>query len=312
MRREPQRGKFLQDISAASSIEEAMRMAGLNYSTELVEVYTQEGKPAGYALQRYDDGVPGHILANGVTQKYNKVDNMDTFDVPSRVFDEGYNFEMGGPYGNGEIAIMTLRGPDVQIAGDDYFPALAMMAFHDGKSANNCHPFIERYFCSNQVTAMAKNARGGVSFSHKSDLRRKLMEWELLLNMVKGRISGFSDYAEELLKFEMPKEKVEFAATLLFPVDEGMSRIVEQRTKDNQTKLLAEWHREDLENFRETGWGFIQAVSGFESHMESQRKMKDEKAFYGRRFVNAFQKPTLVEQAIQLVKVNEKKIQISI
>ncbi|MCM1393618.1 MAG: DUF932 domain-containing protein, partial [[Eubacterium] siraeum] len=114
------------DLTSARSFDDALDMAGLDYTAEKAPIFLENGKKIenNFAVVKSDN--PEHVLGV-VGNQYQAVSNRDAFAIAEEIVNEGYaSYEVGGPSMKSKNALdyaksfLVLRGDDFNV-GDDVF-----------------------------------------------------------------------------------------------------------------------------------------------------------------------------------------------
>lgn len=284
------RKKYYEDMGVTlenvHSLETALKLSGLDYSVEkrplqFVNKMEQElnGQkilvdtpftiPDQFATIRTDTNEPLGIVGKG----YNILQNHEAFDFLDSLALNGAKFETAGSYGqNGAKSFITMSTEPMKILDDDFLPTIMFLNSHDGSKAIQAMFISIRIFCSNCIARARKNAENRVSIRHSSSMQSKLEQAKGILLQNTNYLENLKEEAEKLAVKPYSKEAFEALARRLFPINAEDSEIIQIRNLAMIEKLMTAYNQDDLQNFKNTSWRALQAISDFESHPTQFRK----------------------------------------
>lgn len=284
------RKKYYEDMGVTlenvHSLETALKLSGLDYSVEkrplqFVNKMEQElnGQkilvdtpftiPDQFATIRTDTNAPLGIVGKG----YNILQNHEAFDFLDSLALNGAKFETAGSYGqNGAKSFITMSTDPMKILDDDFLPTIMFLNSHDGSKAIQAMFISIRIFCSNCIARARKNAENRVSIRHSNSMQSKLEQAKGILLQNTNYLESLKVEAERLAVKPYSKEAFEALTRRLFPINAEDSEIVQIRNLAMIEKLMTAYNQDDLQNFKNTSWRALQAISDFESHPVQLRK----------------------------------------
>lgn len=284
------RKKYYEDMGITlenvHSLESALKLSGLDYSVEkrplqFVNKMEQElnGQkilvdapftiPDQFATIRTDTNAPLGIVGKG----YNILQNHEAFDFLDSLALNGAKFETAGSYGqNGAKSFITMSTDPMKILDDDFLPTIMFLNSHDGSKAIQAMFISIRIFCSNCIARARKNAENRVSIRHSNSMQSKLEQAKGILLQNTNYLESLKEEAERLAVKPYSKEAFEALTRRLFPINAEDSEIVQIRNLAMIEKLMTAYNQDDLQNFKNTSWRALQAISDFESHPVQLRK----------------------------------------
>lgn len=272
------------EIQNASSLENAIQLAGLDYTVEKQKIYTQQpikeenGNsifvpiPDTFATVRTDTGA-----ALGIVKKnYQILQNHEAFDFMDSVIAGGAKFETAGTFKKNEAAsFITCSTEPIKILDDEIAPYLLFMNSFDGTGSVRCMFTPIRIFCSNCLARAIKSAMNKIAIRHSTSMKERLESSKEILLQNTKYLEALKQEAEKLATTPFSKEAFEALARELFPSQETDSNLIKIRNEAMIEQLLLAYSQPDLQNFNNTAYKVVQAVADFESHKPQMKKSKD-------------------------------------
>ena len=275
------------EIKDASSLDNAIQLAGLDYTVEKQKIYLntpiinpETGRsvphfnmiPDMYATVRTDTNTTFAV----VKKNYQVLQNHEAFDFLDSVIAGGAKFETAGTFKKNEAAsFITCSTEPIKILDDDIAPYLLFMNSFDGTGAVRCMFTPIRIFCSNCLNRAIKSAINKISIKHSGSMRDRLdASREILLQNTKY-LEALKAEAEKLATTTFSAEAFEALARELFHSNENDSNIIKIRNEEMVEQLLNAYMQSDLQNFSNSAYKAVQAVSDFESHKPTIKKSKE-------------------------------------
>lgn len=162
------------DISGCGSVEEALRVSGLDFTVRQENIQTDELCPLslnGFKANIKDDGTPLGI----VSTKYKVVQNADAFAFLDSLMEEGMRFERAGGLQSGRKVFVLARMPDKYIiSGEHVSPYIVFINSHDGTGSIKVLMTPVRMICLNMLNLALRNAVRSWSAVHSGNVSYKL------------------------------------------------------------------------------------------------------------------------------------------
>jgi phage/plasmid-like protein (TIGR03299 family) len=211
-----------------------------------------------------------------VSDKYQVVQNADAFkfadDLIGATGSGGVTYETAGSLWSGRRVFMLINLPAEKVLDDDMARYVGVVNSHDGSGALKVFTTNVRIVCANTCQLAVRTSPRLISIRHMaaSGIRKK---------QALEVYAGFGKYFGDIREFaeSLALRKVDPARLLerLFPENEGMS--VKQKVSNGEVrrKVLGIFnHKDDLQNYRGTAWGFYNAVSDYVSNEPPRRLTK--------------------------------------
>ena len=262
--------KYGQDITGAASIEDAIKLADMNW--EVVQTPALIKLADGNLLEtpmKINVRSDNNAYLGVVSERYQTVQNKDAFSFLSYLTD--FKFVSAGIVGGGKTVWLCVEVPSFSILGESMKMYLVFSSTHDGKGAIRAAITPVRPACSNTLNLAFKKAVRSFSLLHKGDIAGKL-------EMVGDIMGHEADYrhvfqleSERLAGIRLNSVMVNQLLESLFPLPENATARKQDIVESQRAGLIAAYNADDLGNLRGTGYGFIQAVSDFAYHSEPAR-----------------------------------------
>lgn len=256
------------DISSATTVEEALNLAGLNYTVKQQTISTEGVHIPGFVANvRSSDGKVLGI----VTPKYTPAQNNRAFEFVNELAGAGFEYINAGDTPNGKKVWMVGKLPEFKVLGDSVDNYIAFMNSHDGGSSVKICLTPIRIACSNALSMAFKKAKRIWSTTHAGDIEYKMSEAQRVLFMSEEYNKELAKQAEVLATKKISDFEINQLVAKLFPIDPEASEMVSERSVEKRNAFMACLNEEDLSNFRNTHWGVINAAADYATHPVNNR-----------------------------------------
>ncbi len=287
-------------VSEALNSDEALKLSGLDWKVESKPMFIEVGGkmievPNTIANTRSSD----NSVLGVVTGKYRICQNDEAFDFTNELLDHDVKYETAGSLNHGKRVWMLAKMPAIEIVGDKVEPYLCFTNSHDGKGSITVAAVNVRVVCSNTLAWALEGAKRVWTTKHMGDLNSKKAEAIRSLNLATKYNEVMKETAEFLVgqKFTEKKFKT-FVETLLPQEDDATDRQVrnlEFLRNDLTERFMS---APDIENFRFTKWGVLNAVSDFAFHKPAGRESE---TYAEKTFAKAIDGNIIVDKAYELI-----------
>ena len=254
-------------VEEAPSSEDAIRLAGLDWTVTSRELYLADGTrvPNYFANVRDSDNKSLGVVGN----RYTIVQNSDAFAFTDNLLGEGVKYETAGSLQDGKVIWLLAKLPDkFEILGDKVDPYVVFTNTHDGSGAVRVAMTPIRVVCQNTLNMAMNSAKRTWSARHTGSIESKLQDAMQTLELASAYMEEQKQTFEELYKIKTPDAKILQFVDALVPVDEKMSpRQLDNVQKIRQDILFRYNEAPDLKVLDKTGARFIQAVADTTSHI---------------------------------------------
>jgi len=258
-------------VSSAPVSSEAIKLAGLDWKVLQEPVYTKDGIKVPNAIVNVRE--TDRSILGVVTSRYKVLQNEDAFSVTDYIVKNSFNtkavYDTAGSLKGGRRIWLSVKLESRKILGDDVIPYLMFTNSHDGKGSVKVAITPIRVVCNNTLIASLNGAKRVWSIKHMGDVKGKMEEADSILFDAINYIRELSTFASNLYDIKLSDDKVSFLLEKLYPLpeDEDLSDLTKNRIiafRDSVRGIYME--KDDLQEFKGTGWGFYNAVADFESH----------------------------------------------
>lgn len=273
------------NVQNAKNLETAITLSGLNFEVEKRPIYTMNdvvsnigGKEViiqqpqifknQFATVRSDNNAQLGVVG----KNYNILQNREAFDFLDCIGND-IKYETAGTYGpNSAKSFITISTEPIKICGDEFMPYICLLNSFDGSGSIKAFFTSIRVFCSNTLVRAMKNSENKINIRHSSNLQVRMETAREMLLANSNYLNELKKEADKLATVPFSREAFEALARSLYPVNKDDKEFIQVRNLEQITHLLEAYNQQDLNNFRETAWGAIQAVADAESHSLNFKK----------------------------------------
>ena len=283
-------------VGEALNSKDALRVAKLDWNVEQFPVFVNNKKVENsFGNVRSDTGDCLGI----VSKKYVPMQNREAFAFVDDLMglDEAVvKYESAGSLWGGQRVWMMARIPDSKILDDTIANYLFISNSHDGKSSVKIGLTNTRIVCNNTLQLATDTAPRVWTARHMSSIEGRKKEAMETLGFSSNYIKQMEDKANKLYNIKVDPN---YILDKLFVLKENVSERIKRNVLETREESLSiHNNKNDLGNFRNTGWGVYSAVADYVSNSEPLRKTD---TFETRRFVSFMDGNDLLEKTQQLV-----------
>lgn len=281
-------------VEEAPNSADALRIAGLDWKVEPRPIYTDNGiEIPGYVANTRDSD--NNVLGI-VSDKYTIVQNVDAFAFTDNLIGDDCKYETAGSLRNGKSTFMLARLPERKILDDSFGQYLCFTNTHDGSGAVKvcCTPI--RVVCSNTLNLALSTAKRIWTCKHMGRMEDKLHEAEITLGFAEKYMDELTETAERLANTSLSDDDIQAIVAEMFPVTEDSPERTKANMQKAKTEFMVAYYMPDIEKFRNTAWGLLNATSDWMSHSSPQRNTSTyqernfERIIYGHPILDALYK----------------------
>ena len=155
-----------------------------------------------------------------------------------------------------------------------------------------------RVVCQNTLNLAISQASRMWSTKHVGNINYKMEEAQRTLLMAKEYMHGLSEEAEKMAQEKITNQQINDFIEMLFPLEQDASNRKIENVMSLRSGLLKATNVSDIQNFRNTKWGFINAVTDFVGHSEPQRQTQ---TFAEKRFAKIIDGHPIVDRAYDIL-----------
>ena len=286
------------EVTEAPTSSDALVYAGLDWTVEQKDVYTQDGNLiAGYkANTRNTD----NTILGIVSDRYKVVQNEDAFQFTDDLLGAGVTYETAGALQGGRKVWMLAKMPlRYIIAGDEIAPYMVVMNSHDGSSGIKVAMTPIRVVCQNTLNLALNSAKRIWTTKHTENVMSRVHEARETLLLAETYMSELGRGIDDLSRIKLTDKKVMEFMNEFFPVD---SDIPEAQRKNNLRLLndmkMRYWDAPDLSHVGKNAYRFVNAVSDFATHADPIRKTKN---YNENLFLRTVEGNPMIDKAYKMV-----------
>lgn len=207
-----------------------------------------------------------------VGKDYQIVQNQEAFAFTDQLLgNDGVRYETAGSLQGGKRVWMLAKMKERQLLGDILAPYLLFFNGHDGRNAVRVAVTPVRVVCQNTLNLALQTADRSWATIHIGRLEYKLEEAKRTLGLANSYINELEQVAEKLYQIKIDENRLHDLVIKVFPLPADKRR--HTRVYELQKEFLTRYYKApDLENYRGTGWGFVNAVSDLVNHTQPKRQ----------------------------------------
>lgn len=246
--------------------------------TDLVEEH--DFKPA-----QFRD--PDRSVLGVVGMGYQPVQNADAFDFADAIVaDTGNHFETAGSLDGGKTTFISLdldAVDPIKVGGDesDFKSFLLLSNSHDGSKSLRATITPVRVVCQNTLNLAFAGAKGVFNIRHSGDIATKMQAARTALDISIDYLRRFENVANALMALTVSDERAEKVVRDAFQMRETTEETPDSEwyVKHHATRALdILTTSDDLDPFKNTGWGVVNAVAEYIDHDRTYGKATDREA----------------------------------
>ena len=284
-------------VYGAATSKEAIKLAKLDWTIEGKPIYDEnceEIKGFKANTRSSDNNVLGIV-----SDKYKVVQNQEAFDFTDSLIGNGLIYETAGSLRGGKTIWLLGKMPERYIAGDEFEPYICFTNNHDGTGAVRCCMTPVRVICQNTLNLALQTATRSWSAIHRGNISMKLEDARQTLRLANKYLVSLDEEADRLANQSMSDGEIHDALDKLFPLDENATDRQKRTVQEAKDQIIICTVAPDLQQFLNTKWGFINAISDYVGHGEPARKTQN---WRENRWGNIIGGHELLDRAMSLVR----------
>ena len=273
---------------------EALEAAGLNWNVDARPVFTDNGiKIPGYVANTRDSD---NSVLGIVSDKYKIVQNVDAFAFTDSLIGPECRYETAGSLRNGKSTFMLAKLPEKKILGDEFGNYVCFTNTHDGTGAVKVCMTPVRVVCNNTLNLALNTSKRIWTCKHMGRMEDKLHEAEVTLGLAEQYMDDLSVVAERLANVSLNNDEIRAIVEEMFPLNDDSPERTKANMQKAKTEFMVAYYMPDIEKFRNTAWGILNACSDFATHASPQRNTTTyqernfERIIYGHPMLDALLK----------------------
>ena len=309
------------DLNGAETYDEALKACGLDYTGKCMPLALKDvgvEVPDHFAVVKTNED--GEIVGDDVKimgvvgNQYTPVSNRTAFEIAEEIVNEGAaHYEVGGPsFRNKNVvdfgrSFLALRGDDFEIGDDVYNSFILFNNSFDGSSGVSYRVLCQRVVCMNGMVRLlgGKKSQLYIKIQHSESAVDKIRIAGQVIRKRLEDVKLIQEEAKQFIALGMTKRDFE---TKVIPFALGQMNLVEneQERKRGQeridrvvSQLLQAYNADDVQNYANSAYRAILALSDFETHSAPLRDLGN-----GQVYLNRVTKGMLLTTAVANYVVN--------
>ena len=267
-------------IEDAPTSEDAIKMAKLDWKVKQYAI-----KANGITLDNYFANIRTDVnIPLGVVKgRYKIVQNIEAFDFVDGIVGNDEiecRYETAGSLFNGKRIFLLVKLPNKELLGDDVENYLFFTNSHDGTSSLMAGISNVRVVCNNTLQMAIKGAKRTWSCRHTMNITEKKQQAKESLGLAVKYMDSMNDVAEKLYQIKIDEET--FFRNLF-----DKSNMAEKNKEEMVERIhLIYNEKDDLQNFKGTGWGMYNAIADYVSNTVPLRMTKTYNENFNSQFID--------------------------
>lgn len=250
------------NISAATSVEEALKISGLDYTVEKVPVFLEDGTPIPGAFCTKKEGTNDTFGVVG--SQFEIIQNQEALSFVDNLVSEGLTFVKAGE--NHKMLYLIGKLPSIEVLGDEVTPYLIFQNSHNGSTTLKATIAPLRIVCQNQFNLTFRKAVNKISLRHTKSIKGRLHTAQQVLLQNTEYLSEFQKQALGLAQEKVSKKQVDTLLDGIFEIKPEFNPTQVRRMGEKRDRFLSAYQADDNQNFLGTKWGLINAYTDFVTH----------------------------------------------
>lgn len=285
-------------VSEAKSSEEAIDLAGLNWTVESKPIFLGDGTQinGSFANVRSSDNKPLGIVG----ERYKIVQNSEAFAFTDALLGEGVKYETAGSIKEGKIIWLLAKMPEpFDLLGDKVDPYLVFTNTHDGSGSVRVAVTNVRVICQNTLNLALRTAKRTWTARHTGNIQYKLDDALQTLELTHQYIEATKTTFEELHKHKMDEFTLYRTVNNIVPIAETMTDRQKTNAESIREDILFRYkNAPDLRVLDQTGARLVQAVADTVDHMTPFRETGNYKE---NKFKRTIEGNELLDKAVGII-----------
>ena len=257
-------------VEEAPTSKDALKLAGLDWRVDQKSIQVCGGSK----IENYKANVRSSDkkVLGVVTDRYRVVQNEDAFAFTDNLIGGDVRYECAGSLAGGKKIWLLAKMPEREIIGDKTEPYLCFSNTHDGSGAIRVCMTPIRVVCNNTLNIALSTAKRSWSVRHTGNIETKLHEAAVCLELADKYMDKLDEEAQRLANKTITDERIREILDELFPLDEDASDREKKNVKSLKDEFMICYFAPDIQQFRNTAWGMVNAMSDLVTHNAPKRK----------------------------------------
>ena len=260
-------------VTNAPNSEDALHLAGLDWFVRQEDIFNASGEIIhGFKtnVRESDNSILGVV-----GDRYKVVQNIDAFKFTDDLIGGEVCYETAGSLRGGKQIWLLAKMPQRKIAGDEIEPFLCFTNAHDGSSGVRVCMTPIRVVCNNTLNVALATAKRTWSMRHTESIHERLSEARDCLFHAEDYMDELNQYANMAINKPLRDNQIKEILNNLFPVTEKTTEREKATVDKIKDEFMICYFAPDIEKFRGTAWGAINAISDLITHNMPHRNTKN-------------------------------------
>ena len=259
------------EISNFKNIDDAIRFASIDYTVEKQPIFLEDGREikGNYANVRSDNNQPISVIG----ERYTNLQNINAFSFMQELMDL-YNVKMqkGGSYDGGRKSFITAQTEEpFELLGDKYSNKMTFLNSFDGSGSVKVIYVPMRMVCTNGLMLEDSQYRSQISIQHSKTVHEKLEATKNIMISNNKYISFIKEVCTKLASIRLTKKAFIEMIEHIMPIEDKATSIITDRVVERRENIMQAYNMSDLQNFNNSAYKAVMAISDYESHYEPIR-----------------------------------------
>jgi len=292
-------------VQEAPTSADALHLAGLDWIVEPKPVYVENNGVFGTTMEQIPGFVAntrntdGHVLGI-VTDAYKIIQNVDAFAFTDNLIGGDVRYETAGSLAQGKRVWLLAKLPETEIVGDKTEQYLVFTNTFDGSGSVKVACTPVRVVCQNTLNYALHGAKRSWSIRHTVNINSRLHEAQQSLQLASQYMTQLQASANNLATQHLSDWALDRLIVKLFPIADDATQTVKNHTMERRSIFQKALDADDLQNFRNTKWQFVNAASDMAGHAQPVRMTSTSRE---NRLGSIFAGHPLLDKAYELVSV---------
>lgn len=263
-------------VQEAPNSAEALKLAGLDWEVKQNDILLGD---YGNVIEGFKANVrstDGAVLGI-VSDRYKVVQNAEAFSFTDNLIGGDVRYETAGSLYGGKKVWMLAKLPTETVVGDEVTPYMCFTNAHDGTGSIQVCMTPIRVVCNNTLNLALNQAKRKWSTKHIGNIEGKMHEAQMCLEYGAQYMESLAIEADKLANKHISNDQIQEILNELFPVKETDSDRVKNNVQKMKDEFMICYYMPDIEKFRNTAWGVVNAMSDMVTHTAPIRNTKNYK-----------------------------------
>lgn len=258
-------------VDHAMDSEEALTLAGLDWSVQAEPIYTADMVPIeGFSanVRRSD-----RMVLGVVSDHYQILQNREAFGFMDTLVGEGVAYHTAGSLRTGRRVWICAKFPEPLRLGPDRGELYVVFSNgHDGHFGVQAHVTPIRVVCQNTLNFAIAKAQRRWSMRHVGHIQAHLHEARAALDLAQAYGRALEHDADRLLHQVLPYESFLQLIEALVPMGPDDTERKIQQAAHTREQILKAYRATDLRPYHGTAWAALNAVAAHTDHAAGGRR----------------------------------------